>query len=252
MVQTFQDFELLILDNASDDNTLELLKRFKDERIRYVRNETNIGMFGNCNKALELAQGEYVIIFHDDDVIKTELLEAEVKILDKHPDVVLVGTNAEIIDEKGKKIGERNILIDQDIIFKKYEYIERRCKDNIGFIFPTIMLILSFLKEHKLFFRNEIESDANAEGYLWCEMNLFEKEFYLIAKSLLSYRFHQSQDFQNTDMFKRYKLLYRYMHKLIIDNQLEYILPHLKYKATHHLLSVLLSKITYKEKNKKF
>ena len=70
LAQTFQDFELLILDNASTDNTPELVKSFKDERIRYVRNQTNIGMFGNCNKALELARGEYVIIFHDDDIRK--------------------------------------------------------------------------------------------------------------------------------------------------------------------------------------
>ena len=65
--QSFGDFECLVVDNASTDNTLEVLRRFDDPRLRVVRNDTNIGMTGNHNKLIALARGELIQFVHSDD-----------------------------------------------------------------------------------------------------------------------------------------------------------------------------------------
>lgn len=114
--QTFSDFELIIVDNASADNTEEVVRKFmeKDNRIRYYKNAKNIGMHPNWNRAIELATGDYIAIFHDDDLYHPTILEKEVALLNAHNNVGFVDTGGYIIDEKGTKIGtwvyERQII----------------------------------------------------------------------------------------------------------------------------------------------
>lgn len=85
--QTFSNFELLIVDNASTDATKNLPLIFSDPRFRYIRNEENLGIIGNWNRAIELSKGEYIIIFHDDDIMYPTLLERSVSALDDNPTV---------------------------------------------------------------------------------------------------------------------------------------------------------------------
>ena len=66
-------FEIVIVDNDSDFNnldTLEVVKQFNDRRVSYYKNSQNLGMFGNWNRCLELANSEWVLILHDDDMIE--------------------------------------------------------------------------------------------------------------------------------------------------------------------------------------
>src|SRR4051794_32697132 len=67
--QTFPDFELLVVDNCSDDRTPEIVRSYHDQRIRYIRNDRNLGMGGNFNRCLELARGKYIVIIPHDDLI---------------------------------------------------------------------------------------------------------------------------------------------------------------------------------------
>jgi glycosyltransferase involved in cell wall biosynthesis len=88
--QTFRDFELLVLDNCSTDETGDVVLRLRDDRLRYRRNDRNIGPFPNMNLAIEMARGEYLCIAHDDDVYLPRFLEREVALLDAHPDAGMV------------------------------------------------------------------------------------------------------------------------------------------------------------------
>ncbi len=72
--QSFGDFELLVVDNASTDDTASVVRRYTDPRVRFVRNERNLGMIGNFNRCLELAQSEIVWIFADDDLLEPDAL----------------------------------------------------------------------------------------------------------------------------------------------------------------------------------
>lgn len=90
--QTYSDFELLVVDNCSTDNTRELVENYsrRDARVAYFCNEANLGMVGNWNRCLNHASGEYVKILCADDLLTPTCLERQVVELEKNPDVVLV------------------------------------------------------------------------------------------------------------------------------------------------------------------
>ena len=99
--QTHPSFEIVISDNCSTDDTPAVVARFKDARIRYYRNESNLGPFGNMNRLLELARGDYVNIAHDDDLYAPEFLSRGAELLDQHPNVGMVHCAVRQIDETG-------------------------------------------------------------------------------------------------------------------------------------------------------
>ena len=90
LAQTFADFELLVLDNCSTDETPEVVRSVRDARLVAHRNDRNIGPFANMNRAIEMARGEFICIAHDDDVYLPTFLEREVAVLEAHPGVGMV------------------------------------------------------------------------------------------------------------------------------------------------------------------
>jgi glycosyltransferase involved in cell wall biosynthesis len=90
LAQTATDFELIVADNCSTDSTTEVVAAFQDPRIRYVRNQENIGHYRNMDRVLALARGAYVCIIHDDDVYAPEFLARESEMLDRHQTVGMV------------------------------------------------------------------------------------------------------------------------------------------------------------------
>ena len=98
--QSFDDFELIISDNASTDGTEDICRRYAalDPRIRYVRQSQNIGCAGNHNFVFEQARGELFKWASDDDLYGRDLLRRCVEALDEHPDVVLVHTWTAMIE----------------------------------------------------------------------------------------------------------------------------------------------------------
>ena len=99
--QTLQDFELVISDNASTDDTESVVRSFNDPRIRYVRNHTNIGNGPNFNRCLQLASGTYLTIFPDDDIMMPDNIAAKAEVLSKHSRVGLVHSKFHMIDGNG-------------------------------------------------------------------------------------------------------------------------------------------------------
>jgi glycosyltransferase involved in cell wall biosynthesis len=106
--QIFIDFEFLIVDDASTDKTSSILKNFsyKDPRIKIITNEENIGLTKSLNKALGLSRGEYIARMDADDVSYPNRLEDQVRFLDSHSDIGIVGGAANSMDEHGTVTGE--------------------------------------------------------------------------------------------------------------------------------------------------
>ena len=94
--QTFTDFEFLIVDDCPEDKTCEqIISSFTDKRIKYLRNEVNLGISGTRNRLLNLSGGEYIAVMDHDDVSLPSRLEKQVAFLDTHPDIGVVGCQAE-------------------------------------------------------------------------------------------------------------------------------------------------------------
>lgn len=106
LAQTYGDFELIISDNASTDRTAEICNEYalKDQRIRYSRNESNLGAAANYNRVFRLATAPYFRWVSHDDLSAPELLERCVDILDRFPDVVLCYPKTVVIDAAGRPI----------------------------------------------------------------------------------------------------------------------------------------------------
>jgi len=103
LAQTYQDFELIVSDNASTDRTQEICQAYaaKDRRIKYYRNDRNLGCHRNYNRAFQLASGEYFRWATHDDICAPQSLEKCVEVLEQNPDVVLCYTKTKLIDEHG-------------------------------------------------------------------------------------------------------------------------------------------------------
>jgi glycosyltransferase involved in cell wall biosynthesis len=83
--QTYQDFEIVIVDDASRDNTAEVIKSFNDQRIKYIRHETNKGEAGARNTGVMNSDGEYIAFLDDDDEWLPEKLEKQIRIFENNP-----------------------------------------------------------------------------------------------------------------------------------------------------------------------
>lgn len=106
LAQTYEDFELIISDNASTDRTEEICRAYAedDRRVRYFRNEKNIGGSKNFIRVVHLARGEYFHWAAHDDVVAPEFIEACFEVLERNPNVVLCYAKTTAIDENGEPL----------------------------------------------------------------------------------------------------------------------------------------------------
>jgi glycosyltransferase involved in cell wall biosynthesis len=108
--QTFPDFELIIWDDGSTDESWAIINEYKDTRIHPFRNEDRMGSeVWGMNKAIaEVAQGEFIAIHHSDDIWESEKLEKQVVYLDSHPDIGAVFSHVQPINEEGTAFTLKN------------------------------------------------------------------------------------------------------------------------------------------------
>lgn len=112
LAQTWRDFEFLILDDASNDDSVAQIESFSDPRIRLIRLPENIGLTRSLNHGLRAARGEIIARQDSDDLSSPERLEKQVAFLDRHPEVAVVGTQARLIDAEGRSRGDRDLPVE--------------------------------------------------------------------------------------------------------------------------------------------
>ncbi|WP_242922468.1 glycosyltransferase family 2 protein [Pontibacter liquoris] len=128
--QTFTDFELLILDDGSRDESVAIVQSYTDPRIRFYQNEQNLGISPTLNKGIELAAAPYIARMDADDISYPDRLQKQYDYLLAHPDCAMVSSLVRVISEDGK-------FIRQDVFESAYYYY------NLTFIcwiyHPTVM-----------------------------------------------------------------------------------------------------------------
>lgn len=111
LAQQFTNFELLLIDDGSTDESLEILQSYAiDPRVRILCNERNLGIPGTRNKGVALARGEYVAMLDSDDYAYPTRLGRQVEFLDRHPDYALVGTWTAGMNDRGQPLRKLRLL----------------------------------------------------------------------------------------------------------------------------------------------
>lgn len=140
--QTFKEFELLIINDGSTDNSMEVLHSYNDSRIRIVTNEQNLRLIKTLNKGIDLATGEYIARMDCDDIADPRRLEIQLKYMEKNPDVAVCGTGVKIIGQNRKPW---QISGSPDLI-RNCLYV-RSCM-----IHPSVMMRTEFLKQNNIYY----------------------------------------------------------------------------------------------------
>lgn len=108
LAQTFTHFTLVILDDGSTDETPSIVATYTDERIRYIRNDENKGLYARRKESLSYVTGDYAAILDSDDIwTDPEKLAKQVAYLEANPECVVVGTAIHFIDASDSTIGHR-------------------------------------------------------------------------------------------------------------------------------------------------
>lgn len=105
LLQDVDGLEVIVVDNCSGDGTWELLQGLEDPRLRCIRNESNLGLFGNFNRCAAEASGEYTLFLCSDDRLEAGFLSHAVGMLDAEPSVTLLSSRGRLIDREGRGRG---------------------------------------------------------------------------------------------------------------------------------------------------
>ena len=141
--QTFQDFEFLIIDDGSTDNSAAIVRSYADPRIRFVQNERNLKLTATLNRGLELARGEYVARMDADDISLPERLAKQAAFLDAHPSVGIAGVWAMAFGEAQFKIPHP----------ADPERIRAKLLFDSALVHPAVLMRRSALNAHGLCYR---------------------------------------------------------------------------------------------------
>ena len=117
LAQTFTDFEFIIIDDASSDNSLQVINSYKDARIIVLQNTKNLGLTKSLNIGIAKAKGKYIARMDADDVSMPKRLEKQFGFMEEHPEFAFCGTRAISINEEGQEISYLpDTVCDEDII----------------------------------------------------------------------------------------------------------------------------------------
>lgn len=187
--QTYQDWELIVVDDGSSDNSVGIIKSYceKDERIKFFQNATNKGLKESLLVGLTHATGDWIAFLESDDVFEPTNLEKKVEIIKKNPEIKLVFNKVKFLAKekrKQQKIYEKTQEKLSKMIFPKNMFYDFSV-DNIILTFSCVIVEAKALKEAD--FNTPI--DSSLDRWLW--IHLAQKnDFYYIDKELTQWRLH--------------------------------------------------------------
>jgi len=191
--QTYKNLEIIIVDNASTDNTLALLQKiFDDPRIKIYKNSENIGAEKNFSRCVELAKGEYIAIFHADDLYMPDMVQKQVRAFQADPAVGAVFTLANPVNDRGEVIGEGKLPVELKgkRIYYFPEIFLSILKSGNFFVSPSAMVKSELYK--KLIPFNSKKFGTSADLDMWLRI-LEEHPIAILDEKLMSYRIGYTQ-----------------------------------------------------------
>lgn len=198
LVQSYKNLEIIVSDNASTDGTAAILQEYADKhKIRLYLNKINIGAGANFNKLISIATGEYIAIYHSDDIYEKTIVEESVELISQDEEIGLVGTMGSAVDCNGAYLYPFE-LPDQTKCLKKniYDFEEALMgvlnsrRKKLFFVTPSIMVRSLVYKNVGLFDMPKYQSSCDTE--LWLRVAKKYKVA-ILDRKLIKYRIHSEQ-----------------------------------------------------------
>lgn len=175
LLQTYTNWELLIVDDGSSDNTAGLARRFKDPRIRVFEGDTNRGLPYRLNQLIDLAQGEFFCRMDGDDICFPDRIEKQIAFLHEHPEVNVVGSSALVIDSNNRPLSLRQVATaHNDIVRELYK--------GFSIMHPTLMGGMDWFRKYKY---RDVRRVEDQDLYL---RSYKHSRFANIESALIAYR----------------------------------------------------------------
>ena len=183
--QTFSDFQLIIWDNGSTINISDIIAKYDDKRIRYIKEEqNNVYKTEFISRIFNACETEYFLWTFDDDFWEKELLEKEMEAIERDMEIAAVSCNAKIVDRYGKELDYLFPVQDEDILFDQYAFIRNYMSRKINVKFTTGAMLIrnSYLKKLDCSFFDLFES---LQGDTYWHMKLNELGKMAVLKGAL-------------------------------------------------------------------
>lgn len=176
--QTFTDFEFIIVNDGSTDKTEEIVLSYDDDRIRYVKNETNLQIVKTLNKGIALAKGKYIARMDADDISLPERFAKQVAFMDDNKDIDVCGCHLKVF-------GKQSFI-------QKYPVTHEKIKPTLLFYcalpHPGVLIRCGFFKNQAY----NLEYQKAEDYHLWAS-NMMARKYANIPEVLVHYRIHQNQ-----------------------------------------------------------
>lgn len=185
--QTYQNFEFLIADDGSKDNTWKTINSFSSDKIRAFRFKKNIGAFPRANFLFSQARGKFLAVMDADDIALPNRIKTQIEFLKKNKNVVVVGSQANIINETGEIIGKKSAPLGHQEIYGQFGFIH-------PMIHPSCLIKRSLLPKRRFLYRTDF--GVNSDYQTFFEF-LKSGRFANLPEVLLEYRIHSKNSSLN-------------------------------------------------------
>lgn len=214
LAQSFTDYELIVVDNGSNDNTPEVIERYAG-KIKHCRLEKNAGRAGGKNVGIKMTRGKYIQFLDADDTLLPEKLEKQVRFLEENQEIGIVYSDSMFVNEYGEPMPEASRW-----------YRNRHFKSEDSFLKKLVQE--NFLLTHDGLLRREAvlssngfdeQEDLMEDWDFWFRLALGGNQFYLLPEILSTYYKHGNSATNNAEY--RHKLRKTFVYKHLADENLE-------------------------------
>ena len=192
LAQSYGDFVLEISDNASTDDTADVVAAFDDARISYRRRPENVGLYQNWNQFYLDATTDYVLVLPDDDLLHPRFLERTVAALDNHPRAGMVHTAFDLVDRNGELIGGGNWTggLVEDTVESPEKFVEQSMRWSCRVCSTTALVRVAAIPD-----KGMPEDDHPASDFaLWLRLAAAGYDVVFLADRLASNRVHEAAE----------------------------------------------------------
>jgi len=197
--QSFSDFELIIINDGSTDDSRNVIRSYTDSRIRYVENETNSGLVHSLNKGIELSRAALIARMDGDDIAMSTRLAKQVRWMNAHPETDLLATRVSLIDGEDQPLP--NWKDDEEAITP--EQILAYLPINNCIAHPSVMARTRLMKEYRYRYSQRLAEDYD----LWLRMGADGKRMEKLDEPLLKHRILSSSFTRTRQKNPFYKIM---------------------------------------------